>query len=55
MLKRLKRVNLCSGKIYFDLLQKQETDQRKDVAIVRIEQLYPMPESQIQKLIQTLS
>ena len=43
-------MNLCSGKIYYDLLQKQESDKRKDVAIVRIEQLYPMPESQIQKL-----
>jgi 2-oxoglutarate dehydrogenase E1 component len=48
--KKVKRVNLCSGKIYYDLLQKQETDQREDVAIVRIEQLYPLPESQIQKL-----
>jgi len=39
----VKRVLFCSGKIYYDLLEKQETDQRLDVAIVRIEQLYPTP------------
>ncbi len=45
--KKVKKVNLCSGKIYFDLLEKQQTDDRKDVAIVRLEQLYPMPETQL--------
>lgn len=39
----VKRVLFCSGKIYYDLLDKQETDNRKDVAIVRVEQLYPIP------------
>lgn len=39
----VKRMLFCSGKIYYDLLEKQETDQRGDVAIVRIEQLYPTP------------
>ncbi len=39
----VKRVLLCSGKVYYDLLEKQQTDNRKDVAIVRIEQLYPTP------------
>lgn len=39
----VKRVLFCSGKIYYDLLEKQETDKRGDVAIVRIEQLYPTP------------
>jgi 2-oxoglutarate dehydrogenase E1 component len=41
--KKVKRVLFCSGKVYYDLLDKQQTDQRKDVAIVRIEQLYPTP------------
>jgi len=36
-------VLFCSGKVYFDLLEKQQADQRKDVAIVRLEQLYPTP------------
>lgn len=40
------RVLFCSGKIYYDLLQKQQQD-KHDVAIVRIEQLYPTPFSQM--------
>ena len=39
----VKRVLFCSGKIFYDLLEKQQVDQRKDVAIVRLEQLYPLP------------
>lgn len=42
--KDVKKVLFCSGKIYYDLLDRQQKDQRKDVAIVRLEQLYPMPE-----------
>jgi 2-oxoglutarate dehydrogenase E1 component len=37
------RVLFCSGKIYYELLEKQRNDQIKDVAIVRVEQLYPLP------------
>jgi len=48
--KKVKRVLLCSGKIYYDLLEKQQADKRKDVAIVRIEQLYPTPVVQILKV-----
>jgi 2-oxoglutarate dehydrogenase E1 component len=40
---QVRRVLLCSGKIYYDLLEKQQADKRSDVAIVRIEQLYPTP------------
>jgi 2-oxoglutarate dehydrogenase E1 component len=43
----VKKVFLCSGKIYFDLAERREKDQRKDVAIVRLEQLYPLPEHQL--------
>lgn len=39
----VKRVLYCSGKIYYDLLEKKEADKRDDVAIVRVEQLYPTP------------
>jgi len=45
--KNVKRVLLCSGKVYYDLLEKQQADKRKDVAIIRIEQLYPFPMKQI--------
>jgi 2-oxoglutarate dehydrogenase E1 component len=45
---QVKRVLLCSGKIYFDLLNKQQAESRKDIAIVRVEQLYPFPHNQIE-------
>ena len=48
--KKVKRVLFCSGKIYYDLQEKQLTDARKDIAIVRIEQLYPTPVQQMAKL-----
>jgi len=48
--KKVKRVLFCSGKIYYDLLDKQQADQRKDIAIVRIEQLYPTPVQQMAKI-----
>ncbi|MFN0048814.1 MAG: 2-oxoglutarate dehydrogenase E1 component, partial [Cytophagales bacterium] len=43
----VKKVLLCTGKIYYDLLNEQQTNNRKDVAIVRIEQLYPFPDAQL--------
>lgn len=46
--KKVKKVLLCSGKMYFDLLEKQQKDERKDVAIVRIEQLHPFPTTQVE-------
>lgn len=45
--KDVKRVVLCSGKLYYDLLEVQTKRKIKDAAVVRIEQLYPFPESQI--------
>ncbi|HWD90668.1 MAG TPA: 2-oxoglutarate dehydrogenase E1 component [Mucilaginibacter sp.] len=48
--KKVKRVLFCSGKLYYELLEKQQVDQRKDVAVVRIEQLYPTPEQQMLKV-----
>ncbi len=45
--KKVKKVLLCSGKIYYELLEKQQADKRKDIAIIRVEQLYPLPEHQL--------
>ena len=47
----VKRLLLCTGKIYFDLSDKQIKENRQDVAVVRIEQLYPMPLTQIRAII----
>ncbi len=46
----VKKVVMCSGKIYFDLEEKRQKDNRKDIAIVRIEQLYPLPQNQLDVL-----
>ncbi|SFW69832.1 2-oxoglutarate dehydrogenase E1 component [Chitinophaga sancti] len=47
---KVKKVLLCTGKIYFELAEKQAKDNRKDVAIVRLEQLYPLPTVQLEAL-----
>ncbi len=49
--KKVKTLLLCSGKIYYELLEKKEADQRDDVAIVRLEQLYPLPEKQLDEVV----
>lgn len=48
--KNVKKVLFCSGKVYYDLLKKQQDDKRKDVAIVRVEQLYPAPTDKIRAI-----
>ncbi|MBS1271224.1 MAG: 2-oxoglutarate dehydrogenase E1 component [Candidatus Marinimicrobia bacterium] len=45
--KKVETVLLCSGKVYYDLLEHQEEEEQDDVAIVRVEQLYPLPEKQL--------
>lgn len=49
--KKVKRVLFCTGKVYYDLYEKQQEDKRKDVAIIRLEQLYPLPEKKIQGIL----
>ena len=48
---KIKKLLFCSGKVYYDLLEKKENDKRDDVAIVRIEQLYPFPQNQIDAIL----
>jgi 2-oxoglutarate dehydrogenase E1 component len=45
----VERVLLCSGKIYYELLEKREEDQRSDVALMRLEQLYPLSEEDLEQ------
>ncbi len=40
---KVRRVVMCSGKVYYDLLERRRAEEIDDVAIVRIEQLYPFP------------
>ncbi len=47
--KKIKKVILCSGKIYFDLIESREKNENKEVYILRIEQLYPFPAKTLAK------
>ena len=48
--KKVRRIVLCTGKIYYELLDKQEKGNVQDIAVVRLEQLYPLPEAQLRDL-----
>jgi 2-oxoglutarate dehydrogenase E1 component len=50
--KKVRRVVLCSGKVYYDLLEKRREQKRSDVAIIRLEQLYPFPTSSLKKVLE---
>ena len=49
------KVLFCSGKIYYDLLLFKEEHDRRDIAIVRLEQLYPLPFNQMDAIIDKYS
>ncbi|WP_444996198.1 2-oxoglutarate dehydrogenase E1 component [Aliikangiella sp. IMCC44359] len=44
---KVTRLIMCSGRVYYDLLEKREALSAKHIAIVRIEQLYPFPEKEL--------
>jgi len=48
----VRRVVFCSGKVYYDLLEARRAQGLKDVAIIRVEQLYPFPVKRYGELIQ---
>jgi 2-oxoglutarate dehydrogenase E1 component len=45
--KKVDRIVLCSGKVYYDLADKRQKEEADNVAIIRIEQLYPFPEERL--------
>jgi 2-oxoglutarate dehydrogenase E1 component len=47
--KAVTRLVMCSGKVYYDLLEVRRQDELQHVAIIRIEQLYPFPEESFSK------
>jgi 2-oxoglutarate dehydrogenase E1 component len=47
----VRRVVFCSGKVYFDLLRARRKEALRDVALVRIEQLYPFPTEEYQAML----
>ncbi len=49
--KKVKKVLLVTGKLYYELYEKQQADKRDDVAIIRIEQLHPFPTKQVDALL----
>ena len=48
---KIERVVMCSGKVYFDLLEAREKSKNNKLAIVRIEQLYPFPAKTLAKIL----
>jgi len=46
---KIKRVIICSGKIYYDLFEEREKNGRSDVYLLRVEQFYPYPDDAIQE------
>jgi len=50
--KKIKKVFFCTGQIYYELLRRRTEYKREDIALVRIEQLYPLSQSQVQALLE---
>ena len=48
---KVKSLVFCTGKFYYDLLERREETGREDVALVRIEQLFPLPQAELAAII----
>lgn len=49
--KKVTRVAFCSGKIYYDLIERREKEGTDDIAFIRLEQLYPFPQNQVDAIL----
>lgn len=52
---KIKRLVLCSGKVYFDILEERDAREQKDTYILRVEQLYPFPISALSEILPRFS
>lgn len=48
---KIKRLVLCTGKVYFDLLEERDEREQKDTYILRVEQLYPFPKTALSEVL----
>lgn len=53
--KKVTRVAFCSGKVYYDLIERREKEGFEDITFIRLEQLYPFPQKQIDVLLKKYS
>ncbi len=51
--KKVKRVVLCTGKVYFDLEEAREKEKISNIALVRLEQLHPLPKTQLLEVLKS--
>lgn len=49
--KKITRIAFCSGKIYYDLIERREKEGCDDIAFIRLEQLYPFPSKQVDAIL----
>ena len=50
---KIRRVIICTGKVYYDLRERRESEAHADTAVLRVEQLYPFPREQLRVLLET--
>jgi 2-oxoglutarate dehydrogenase E1 component len=53
--KKVTRIGFCSGKVYYDLIERREKEGAEDIAFVRLEQLYPFPHKQVEEILKKYS
>jgi len=53
--KKVTRLAFCSGKIYYDLIERREKEGAEDIAFIRLEQMYPFPQKQIDDILKKYS